>query len=138
MWTSTPQYDQRCIHQRPDPYSHYHRAWKPQPALVSERNDSAITNHVGATPTTKTGVTRFLVSHSYTFDRFAFFWDGAGDASYTIGTAEQSHPVGKSWAEANGVSWGATTIDTVDATSFVPGALVRNGSATCFVIPDRF
>ncbi|KAF9073337.1 hypothetical protein BDP27DRAFT_1360276 [Rhodocollybia butyracea] len=106
--------------------------------LVSYQSNGGIPNVAGATPTTNAGVTRFVISHSYTFERFAFFWDGAGEAVYTIRTALANNPVGRSWAEASGVSWGATTVSTVNATSFVASAVARNNEATCFVIPPVF
>ncbi|KAF9073331.1 hypothetical protein BDP27DRAFT_1289191 [Rhodocollybia butyracea] len=104
-------------------------------SLCSYQSNGGIVNHVGATNTANEGVTRFVISHSYTFERFAFYWDGEGEAVYNIGTALANGPVGRSWAEASGVSWGATTVGTVDATDPVSSAVVRNGAATCFVIP---
>lgn len=55
---------------------------------------------------------------------------------YRIGTSSRRQPVGRSWSQASGISWGAATVTTVDASSFVPGAAVRNGATTCFVIPE--
>jgi hypothetical protein len=92
---------------------------------------------VGSTPTTNTGVTRFLVSHSYNYQKYAFFWDGAGEAVYGIGTGLQRQPVGRSWSQASAVSWGATTVTTIDVSITVKAAVDRTGATTCFVIPDK-
>jgi len=105
--------------------------------LLSYQSNAGAPSAVGGIPTANTGVTRFLVSFSHTYERFAFYWDGQGEAVYGIGTGLQRLPVGKSWNSASAVSWGAATVTTVDATSLVPAAAVRDNATTAFIIPDQ-
>jgi len=100
--------------------------------------DSTLTsdNVVGSTPTTNTGVTRFLVSFSHTYKRYAFFWDGAGEAVYGFGTSLQRKPVGTSWNHASEALRGASTITTTNVSLIVVKASKRN-STTCYIIPDQ-
>ncbi|KAJ6606269.1 hypothetical protein DFH09DRAFT_1386968 [Mycena vulgaris] len=52
------------------------------PSLVG--SNGGLPNHTGTMATTNAGETRFLISHSYTFNGFAFYWDGAGEAVWTV------------------------------------------------------
>jgi len=103
--------------------------------LLCYQNNSGPYVTVGSTPTTNAGVTRFMISFSHSFEKFAFYWDGTGEAVYGIGTDLRRSPVGKSWSKASLVAWGATTVTTADVTSFVPQ--IENTVCTCFVIPDK-
>lgn len=105
--------------------------------LLSYQSNGGIPNHVGTTTTTNDGVTRFIISHSYTFERFAFYWDGTGEAVYGIGAGLQRSPVGTSWDAASAVSWGQAAVTTANVTSFVSSAVVRDNKITCFIIPDE-
>jgi len=105
--------------------------------LLSFQSNGGIKNHVGFVETTSAGVTRFMLSHSYTFERFAFYFEGAGEAVYGIGTDLARNSVGKSWSEANLVSWGSPTITTADVSVNVQSAVTRNNAITCFIIPDK-
>jgi hypothetical protein len=91
----------------------------------------------GAIPTTNKGVSRYLISFSHNYTKYAFYWDGAGEAVYSIGTHLQRLPVGTSWTKASTVSWGASTVVTADVTSDLAGALPRNGETTAYVIPEE-
>ena len=104
--------------------------------LLSYESNAKIVNHIGYIPTSKTGETRFLISHSYTFTKFAFFWEGSGEAVYGVGTSLVRQPVGKSWASASLASWGSPTITTANVTSQVTSAVTRNNEITAFIIPD--
>ncbi|KIJ90915.1 hypothetical protein K443DRAFT_686406 [Laccaria amethystina LaAM-08-1] len=104
--------------------------------LLSYQSNAKIVNHVGFIPTTKTGETRFVISHSYTFERFAFFWEGSGEAVYGIGTSLVRQPVGKSWASASLASWGSPTITTANVTAQLTSAVTRDNAITAFIIPD--
>lgn len=104
--------------------------------LLSYQSNAKITNHVGYIPTTKAGETRFVISHSYTFERFAFFWEGSGEAVYSVGTSLIRQPVGKSWDSASLASWGSPTITTANVTAQVTSAVVRNNAITAFIVPD--
>ena len=104
--------------------------------LLSYQSNAKIVNHVGYIPTSKTGETRFVISHSYTFTKFAFFWEGSGEAVYGIGTSLVRSPVGKSWNSASLASWGSPTITTANVTSQVTSAVTRDNAITAFIIPD--
>jgi hypothetical protein len=105
--------------------------------LFSYQSNAGASNCVGSTLTSNTGVTRFLVSFSHTYERFAFYWDGAGEAVYGIGTGLERKPVGRSWTSASAILWGASMVTTIDATSLLPSALVRDNATTVFIIPDQ-
>jgi len=104
--------------------------------LLSYQSNSKIQNHVGYISTSKTGETRFVISHSYTFESFAFFWEGSSEAVYGIGTSLVRQPVGKSWDSASVASWGGATITTANVTSQVTSAATRDNQITAFIIPD--
>jgi hypothetical protein len=96
---------------------------------------SSFGKFVRPTSTSNAGTTRFLVSFTHNYDGYAFHWDGAGEAVYGIGANLERKPVGRSWKNASAISWTATTVTTIDATSIVAGA-PANSAATVFVIPD--
>ncbi|KIK00628.1 hypothetical protein K443DRAFT_7479 [Laccaria amethystina LaAM-08-1] len=104
--------------------------------LLSYESNGGLPNHVGYLPTSKTGETRFLISHSYTFTKFAFFWEGSGEAVYGIGTSLVRQPVGTSWDSASLASWGSPTITTANVTSQLTSALTCDNQITAFIIPD--
>ncbi|KAF9465967.1 hypothetical protein BDZ94DRAFT_1252703 [Collybia nuda] len=90
----------------------------------------------GSTETKNAGTTRFLISFSHNYTKFAFHWDGAGEAVYGVGSDLTRVPVGRSWSQASLVNWGASTVTTGDVTSALQHALARNEETTCFIIPD--
>ena len=104
--------------------------------LLSYQSNAKIVNHVGFLPTANAGETRFVISHSYTFERFAFYWDGAGQAVLGIGASLIRQPVGNSWANASLASWGSSAITTANVTSQVASAVVRDNAITAFIIPE--
>ena len=104
--------------------------------LLSYDSNSKLTNHVGVTPTSNTGETRFLISHSYTFTKYAFYWDGAGEAVYGIGTGLERRPVGRSWTSASMVSWGSRNVTTGYVSSLTT-KISGHTEITAFVIPDK-
>jgi hypothetical protein len=105
--------------------------------LLSYGSNAGIRNHVGAKTTTKSGETRWLIGFSHTFTRFAFYWDGAGQAYARIGNSFETTPVGKSWKAASQVNWGATSLITADVTSEVASAVNRDNATTFWPLPDR-
>ncbi|KAK7040688.1 hypothetical protein VNI00_009594 [Paramarasmius palmivorus] len=108
--------------------------------LLSYQSNAHIPNHVGAIQTTtqdSAKITKFVISHSYTFERFAFFFEGPGEAVYSIGSSLQRQPVGKSWTQASVASWGSATITTADVSGQVPGAALRDEAITAFIVPDN-
>jgi len=90
----------------------------------------------GSLSTTSTGVTRFLISFSHCYTQFAFYWDGAGEAVYSIGNGLERKPVEKSWAQASHVAWGSSVVDTANVTVVAAAALDRTNDTTVFIIPD--
>ncbi|KDR69481.1 hypothetical protein GALMADRAFT_1352495 [Galerina marginata CBS 339.88] len=94
--------------------------------------------HIGKITTSSPGVTRFLISHSYTFTKFAFYWDGNGEAVCGKGQELGRQAVGKSWETATCADWGTSEFVTKDVTAFTASALPRDNGVTCFIIPDKF
>jgi hypothetical protein len=92
--------------------------------------------HVGSITTTSQGITRFMISHSYTFTGFAFYWDGRGKAVCGVGQNLPLHPVGKSWAAATTADWGANQFGTKNVASITTSAVNRDERVTCFIIPS--
>jgi hypothetical protein len=105
-------------------------------SLLTYQSNSGGVNVNGSLSTNNPGVTRFLISFSHNYTRFAFMWGGSGEAVYSIGTGLQRQPVGKSWTQASYVPWGATTVTTADVTSILPSAVDRTDDTTIFIIPD--
>ena len=104
--------------------------------LLSYASNGGLPAHVGSITTTSEGVTRFIISHSYTFTKFAFYWEGQGEAvcGKALGLVRQ--PVGKNWEAATTADWGATEFTTQNVTSNVTSAVLRDNAVTCFIIPD--
>ncbi|KAF8958138.1 hypothetical protein BDZ97DRAFT_1668855 [Flammula alnicola] len=89
---------------------------------------------VGTTTTTSPGTTRFIISHSYTFEKFAFYWDGAGTAVCGKGWEDVPvQPVGTSWAQATSADWSAYAFATTDVTSEATSAIDMANKITCFI-----
>ena len=106
--------------------------------LLSFASNSGILNHVGVTETKSGGITRFLISHSYTFTKFAFYWEGAGEAVY--GTPEslvRTALTAKSWVDAVGVDWGSSTFTKADVSTEAQKGVGRDGLVAAFIIPDN-
>ncbi|KAF8063171.1 hypothetical protein FPV67DRAFT_1700191 [Lyophyllum atratum] len=115
------------------PHSHH-----PGPGKLSllSYQGPANSNANGSLSTTNAGVTRFLISFSHNYTQFAFQWDGAGEAVYSLGNGLERKPVGKSWTQAGHVAWGASVVDTQDVTSIAASALDRTNNTTVYIIPD--
>ncbi|KAJ7107501.1 hypothetical protein C8R44DRAFT_885494 [Mycena epipterygia] len=56
------------------------------------------------------GTTSFVLGFSYSYEGFAFYWDGAGPAFWRVANSSLQEPVGTSWAAATGVPWGSEII----------------------------
>jgi hypothetical protein len=104
--------------------------------LISYASNASLPNHVGTITTANQGETRFIISHSYTFTQFAFYWDGAGEAVYSIGDQLLRQPVGNSWNKAVNIAWGGSAAATSDVSSQVASAVSRDNQVTCFIIPS--
>ena len=106
--------------------------------LTSQGVGPGLGNIVGTLGTTSTGVTRFLVSFSHNYQNFAFYWDGSGEAVYSIGiNGLARNPVGRSWTQATTIQWNTTSVTTSDVSSVVPTADVRPNATTLFIIPEK-
>jgi hypothetical protein len=108
--------------------------------LISFASNGNLPNHIGTittTPSTPDKVTRFIISHSYTFTKFAFYWDGAGQAVCGKGQDLVRQPVGNSWNVATCVDWGSANFTTQNVTTFTTSAVTRDNQVTCFIIPDN-
>ncbi|KAI9507839.1 hypothetical protein F5148DRAFT_1201497 [Russula earlei] len=92
---------------------------------------------VGGTATTNEGITRYIISFSHNFTKFAFYWAGQGEAVYHIDNHLVRKPVGKSWNEASYIPWGANEVQTADVSADVQSALARDEETTVFVIHDK-
>ena len=106
--------------------------------LLTFASNGGIVNHVGVTETKKAGLTRFLISHSYTFTKFAFYWEGAGEAVY--GTTEslvRNALTAKGWADSVTVDWGTSSFGKADVSAEAQKGVGRDGLVTAFIIPDN-
>ena len=104
--------------------------------LLSYGSNSSLPNHVGYIETSATGITRFVISFAYTFTRFAFYWEGNGEAAYGAGESLARYPIATSWDKAVVVEWGSSSFTSGDVQAEVKKAVVRNGSVTAFIIPE--
>jgi hypothetical protein len=104
--------------------------------LLSYSSNSGVTNHVGYIETTASGLTRFVISFSYTFTRFAFYWEGTGEAVYGAGDSLARYPIATSWDNAIVVEWGSSSFTSGDVQAEVKKTVVRNNSVTAFIIPE--
>ncbi|KAF6758034.1 mucin-binding lectin 1 [Ephemerocybe angulata] len=92
---------------------------------------------VGAVTTTNAFLTKWLVSFSHCYTRFAFIWEGEGQAVYQIGNkADERKPVGRSWDNASTHHWGTNTIAGENITSVIPTCVNRDNMTTLYMIPD--
>ncbi|KAK7021906.1 hypothetical protein VNI00_017195 [Paramarasmius palmivorus] len=105
--------------------------------LLSFQSNGKLVNVIGTATTTSQGVTKFIVSHSYTFERFAFFFEGAGEAVYSVGPSLLRQPVGRSWTGATLVKWESAEITTGDVSAQVPSAANRDEAVTAFIVYDN-
>jgi hypothetical protein len=106
-------------------------------SLLSWQSNGGIQAHVGTIPTSNSGLTRFLVGFSHTFERFAIIWEGNGQAVYQIGKNLERLPVGRDWSCASTVHWGAKHLVVENVTGHIPRAVRRDRATTLFIIPDN-
>jgi hypothetical protein len=104
--------------------------------LLSYNSNGGLPNHVGTITTSNESFTRFMISHSYTFVGYAFYWEGSGEAVWTFGDILQRQPVGKSWSSASVVGYGGTSVASSSVENFVKSAVQRDSEVTCFIIPS--
>ncbi|KAJ7617194.1 hypothetical protein FB45DRAFT_933611 [Roridomyces roridus] len=90
-------------------------------------------------PTSNEGVSHFLLAFSYDYADFAFYWDGAGDASFRLGSSTQTDVVGNSWTNATGVPANGEIILGLNIASTAKAAQDRGdgpGRSIAYRIPD--
>ncbi|KAK7017560.1 hypothetical protein VNI00_018574 [Paramarasmius palmivorus] len=102
--------------------------------LLSYQSNAKLGNNVGTLETTSQGITQFVISHSYTYERFAFFFEGDGDAVYSIGSGLVRQPVGKNWKGASLVSWGSQSVETGDVDGIASKANNVDNMITAFIV----
>ncbi|KAK7019202.1 hypothetical protein VNI00_018160 [Paramarasmius palmivorus] len=102
--------------------------------LLSYQSNAQLGNNVGSLTTASEGITKFVISHSYTYERFAFFFAGEGEAVYSVGSGLLRRPVGKNWKEASLVSWGSESVTTEDVEEIASGANSVDGEGTMFIV----
>ncbi|KAK6978092.1 hypothetical protein R3P38DRAFT_2720330 [Favolaschia claudopus] len=107
---------------------------------LSYGSDGGIVNCVGIMPApvaandTNT-VTNFLLGFAYSFEGFAFYWDGAGSAFWRIAGSPFTEPVGTSWSAATGVPWGSQIILGLNVQSEVAKAANEDNEVIVYIIP---
>ncbi|KAH6906774.1 mucin-binding lectin 1 [Coprinopsis sp. MPI-PUGE-AT-0042] len=106
-------------------------------SLLSWQSRQSIRAHVGTIPTSNSGLTKFMVGFSHTFERFAIVWDGEGQAVYQIGKNLERFPVGRDWSCASTVHWGARELVSENVKEHLPAAVRRDRATTLFIIPDN-
>lgn len=105
--------------------------------LFSYSSNAGMPGHIGAVETTNPDKTRFIISHSYSFEKYAFYWEGAGEAVWSVGSSLQRQPVGRSWNDARVVVWGSPAVTAENISGILPGNTVqRDNQITCFIVPD--
>jgi len=106
--------------------------------LYSYGSNAKLPGHYGFTETTCQGVSHFVVSHSYTFTKYAIYWEGKGKAEYRIGQRPERKPVGRSWNEATWCKWGDTECYPLEVSpNYFQGAVKRDNEVTCFLLPEH-
>lgn len=104
--------------------------------LLSYGGKAGIQNVVGYVETAATGITRFLISHTYSHNCFAFYWEGKGEAVYGAGNSLIREPLATTWRTATSVEKGAPFFTTHDVRAEADHANVKNGEITVFIIPN--
>ncbi|KAJ7617230.1 hypothetical protein FB45DRAFT_1007810 [Roridomyces roridus] len=100
---------------------------------------SGLIDVMGFIPTSNEGVSHFVLGFSYAYAGYAFYWDGAGDASFRIGNSTQTNVVGNSWANATGVPGNGEIILGLNVASTAKAAQDRGDGPSktiAYRIPD--
>ena len=103
--------------------------------LLSWASNANSPSTIGGIPTTRSGITPYIISFSHNYTRFAFIWQGEGEAVYQIGDGLERKPLGRAWESASTIHWGATAIVTENVTAHASSALNRDKETTAFIIP---
>lgn len=104
--------------------------------LLTYGGGSSLSNTVGSIGTTNSGITRFLISFSHNYTRYAFYWEGAKEAAYGTTETLARYPVAKNWDNAVVVHWGSPSFTSGNVHAEVNKALPRDNETTVFIIPE--
>lgn len=109
-----------------------------QVLLLFYFSNNGISSRYGTTTTNREGTSRFIISRSNTFERFAFFWEGEHQAFCTIGEDTNRVPVGTSWKAASCVTWGSTSVTTqnVSLARYIARPFNGDNHVTYLIAPD--
>lgn len=99
--------------------------------------DGSGINIVGAMNTNAPGITRWLISFSHRYDKFAFIWDGQGEGVYQIGNGLERRHVGRKWTAASTAHKGASHVGIEDVADIAKHAINRDGATTVYAIPNN-
>ena len=94
-----------------------------------------LTTGVGDIPTTRSGITHYVIGFSHFYTKFSFIWQGEGEAVYQIGEGLERKPVGRTWSSANTIRWGANSVTTEDVSANIASAGRVDRQTTAFIIP---
>ena len=107
--------------------------------LLTYASNHSLENVVGyvGTPagTSPRDTTCFIISHSYYYTRFAFYWEGTGEAVYGAGDSAIRYPMMKGWDKATILAWGSSSFTTGNVQAEVNTAVVRDQLITAFIVP---
>ncbi|KIJ32221.1 hypothetical protein M422DRAFT_184867, partial [Sphaerobolus stellatus SS14] len=94
-------------------------------------------NTFGSVATNNTGISHFVISFAYTWIQYAFYWDGAGDATFRVGQDPTARPVGNSWNEAAGGPWAGTMLSPIAVNpNMFNGASNQDNAVTAYLLPN--
>ncbi|KAJ7615991.1 hypothetical protein FB45DRAFT_801621 [Roridomyces roridus] len=94
----------------------------------------------GFVPTTNENASHFLLGFSYSYPGYAFYWDGAGDAFFRLGSSTAFSAVGNSWKNASGVPSNEEIVLGLNIASTAAAADNRGdgpGTLVAYRIPDN-
>ncbi|KAF7326764.1 hypothetical protein MVEN_02595400 [Mycena venus] len=83
--------------------------------------------------------TDIILGFSYSYNGFAFYWDGAGTAFWRIAASSPfTEPVGTSWANATSIPWGTEVVLGADVRAEVSAAgNLATGIIAAYIIPGN-
>ncbi|KAJ6484255.1 hypothetical protein C8R45DRAFT_829899 [Mycena sanguinolenta] len=106
---------------------------------LSYNSNGGLPNVVGMIPTNAGvgNITNFLLGFSYTYEDFAFYWDGAGPAFWRVSGSPFAEPVGTSWTDATGVPWSNEVILGLNVETQASTAGNVGVQVIVYTIPDN-
>jgi len=88
---------------------------------ISYQTLPGVDNVLQAKSITAMNETRWVLGFSYYFQKYAFIWEGEGEATYRVGDSVQTVPVGRSWNNATIVTWNSPVITNGDVSPLATG-----------------